>query len=584
MKHIFLSLSLLLPLCCAAQVAGRIILQEGDPLAGGTVQNVNVPFINGNGQVGFTGTTLVGGVAQGFVWYDNGPIFLNSDLPADMLTGAEAFMGIGNNMEFIYSPSTRGDDAVYTHDGRLAVENTQGPGLPTGTNTTFHSRPRMTADGTSYWISGYNDGMGGTSSFGRIFYTATPAGVISPLLLGESTTIMGQTIDDGSAIDFDYGISDDAGNFINEVNFNTGSTADDSALILNGSSIIAQETNPTGDGDNWDNFDFMDINNNGDYVFSGDTDGAAGPDEFIAVNGTIVLREGATVDGVTLTGGQVLGLDLNNNGRLLHVWRANGTEYLLLGGITDLNSSQVLVAIGDQIDTNDDGTADVTLVDVNTFGSSVSLSDEGKIFLSADYREISSGNEFQGILELTDFALPVSYLSFTASLDETKAVELNWATASEENNLGFDVERASSSEPGRWQKIGTVAARGGHQSVADYDFVDYAPLPGVNLYRLRQIDYDGTFQFSSIVSVMLRAAANDLTLFPTVADKEISFRFTSSPDRAFDIEIHDMAGKRISDFSRYGNTITFSSAMPAGNYVVNIRAEGKNWVRRFVKR
>ncbi len=563
-----------------------VILQEGDAIAGGTVTNVNVPFINGNGQVGFTGSVDIGGNSEGFVFYDNGLIFLGSDLPADMLTGAETFMGIGNNMEFIYSPSANGSDAVYTQNGQLAVEDVQAPGLPAGLNSTFHSRPRMTADGTSYWISGYNDGMGGTASIGRIFYTATPAGVISTLLLGETTTIMGQTIDDGSAIGFDFGVADDNSNYINEVNFATGNTNTNGAIVLNGSSTIAQEASPNGDGDNWDNFDLMDVNNNGDYVFSGDTDGASTSDEFIAVNGSIALREGTTVDGIDLSSASVRGLDLNNNGLLLQLWGAGSSEYLIVGNINNLaNTSKVIAATGDQIDTDGDGNADIALTDINTFGSSVSLADDGTIFISADYTEIGMTDEIKGILKISDFALPVNYLSFTARLNGAKSVELDWSTAIEENNLGFEIERSTPAEPNQWDNIGTVAGRGDQQSINSYNFQDNAPFPGLNFYRLRQVDYDGSYSLSSIVSATIRSDENDLVIFPTTTTKEIAFRFTETVEIGSEliVEIQDLSGKQISNFAVNGQTISLSSGVPAGSYLLSFKSGVKTWTRRFVK-
>jgi hypothetical protein len=84
-------------------------------------------------------------------------------------------------------------------------------------------------------------------------------------------------------------------------------TASDDALFVDGL-LVAQEGSPApgGGGDNWATFDITSINNAGDYLFTGNTDGATSMDEYIAFNAAIVVREGQTLDGVTLTGATFL--------------------------------------------------------------------------------------------------------------------------------------------------------------------------------------------------------------------------------------------------------------------------------------
>ncbi|MBU0473227.1 MAG: hypothetical protein KKF62_03600, partial [Bacteroidetes bacterium] len=91
--------------------------------------------------------------------------------------------------------------------------------------------------------------------------------------------------------------------------------------------------------------------------------------------------------------------------------------------------------------------------------------------------------------------LPVELTSFTANLVDGK-VELNWETATEVNNYGFDVEtlRATSDE---WQTIGFVQGSGNSNSPKNYTFVDENPLPDSVEYRLKQIDTDGNYSYYS---------------------------------------------------------------------------------------
>ena len=171
----------------AATVMATLVLAEGDTTPGvtGVVTTLNQPFVNSLGEPGFTGNA-----GEYFVFSGTGVIWVNSDgLPA-VLTGAEFTMGIGDLGEFIYSPSTDGSDSVWTDVGLLAVENVQAPGLPTGTVSTFHSRPTMAPSGQAYWIAGHGDGSGGTSSVGRILYTSSDGAPGSISIIIKTPTVI----------------------------------------------------------------------------------------------------------------------------------------------------------------------------------------------------------------------------------------------------------------------------------------------------------------------------------------------------------------------------------------------------------
>lgn len=94
--------------------------------------------------------------------------------------------------------------------------------------------------------------------------------------------------------------------------------------------------------------------------------------------------------------------------------------------------------------------------------------------------------------------IPVELESFTASVNY-KQVNLNWKTASELNNSGFEIEK--STDNFIWNKIGFVNGKGTTTEKSDYSFDDNNPINGKSYYRLKQIDYDGTFTYSSIVAI-----------------------------------------------------------------------------------
>jgi len=367
------------------------VAQEGDVPPGGggqSISNFNAPFTNAVGNVGFTGSLMDDlGVTENFVWFGDDVTWRNSDAP-EVLSGAEGTMGISDTGGFIYSPSTDGDDSVYTHNGLLAVENTAAPDFAPPAVTTFHSRPTMTADGTAYWIAGINPD-GDDISIGRVLYSSPGAlpGMITKVQ-GFGDIVDGLEIEAGSGVDFDYNVSDN-GHVIHVLLLETGDNNTDGHVVVDGSAV-AQELSPNGGGDNWDNFDGVSINNSGNYLFSGDTDGDTGTDEFIAYNAGIVVREGDTLDGITLTSSAtVQAISINNLDQSAFTWSYSGTETLF--GACDASdpasSAAALLTTGDELDFDGDGIGDTTVVDLNASGAvgpGLSLGESGVVYVEVD--------------------------------------------------------------------------------------------------------------------------------------------------------------------------------------------------------
>ena len=133
-----------------------------------------------------------------------------------------------------------------------------------------------------------------------------------------------------------------------------------------------------------------------------------------------------------------------------------------------------------------------------------------------------------GITDYSEFSigdggvnpLPVELSSFSANTIDGKVI-LNWKTATEVNNYGFEVERtvgspqssAGSQSQNTWEKIGFVNGSGNSNSPKEYSFVDKTVLSGKYLYRLKQIDNDGGFNFSQEVEVKVEDIPTEFALY-----------------------------------------------------------------------
>ncbi len=380
-----------------------IVAREGGQLGGMTITSLNAPNTNGLGGVGFTFgvDNGAGGTTNGFASFTaallQDILFFNTDVTSNVLTGAETTSAFGNNGEFIFSPSVDGEDSVWGQNGLILRGDDEVPGN-TGVFSSFNSRPsNMQPDGVAYWIGGVTDSAGGSTQ-GRALWRYDGANYTSILQTGD--IIEGQAIGT-TGVGFDYDLSDDGANHIHDLLLDTGSTANDGALYVNGV-IVAREGQSIG-SENWDNFDAVSINTSGNYIFSGDTDGATGTDEFIAYNGVIAIREGDSVGGVTL-GSSVNAASINNLNEAAFIWSLDGSGEGLFyaADASNLGSSALLLQVGDGVDTDNDGIADATLLDFNAsnvVGPGLQFSDNPFVYVEVDLVDLA-GAEFEAIIRV----------------------------------------------------------------------------------------------------------------------------------------------------------------------------------------
>jgi len=114
-----------------------------------------------------------------------------------------------------------------------------------------------------------------------------------------------------------------------------------------------------------------------------------------------------------------------------------------------------------------------------------------------------------GVGSSTENALPVELTTFEASVNNSN-VQLSWETATEVNNYGFNIERKP--ENGEWNKVGFVDGHGNSNSPKLYSYVDKVVTEGLFNYRLKQIDIDGSFEYSEIIEVNISGIPKEFSL------------------------------------------------------------------------
>lgn len=163
----------------------------------------------------------------------------------------------------------------------------------------------------------------------------------------------------------------------------------------------------------------------------------------------------------------------------------------------------------------------------------------GKIDEIRVYNRALSAAEIAG---LTPYSLPLKMGDFTA-VKKSTGIQLNWETLTEQNTSHFDVER--STDGTHFSYLGRVNAAGNSADKKTYSFTDASPANGINFYRLKMTDLDGSNSYSRIIAVRNSNANMDLQLFPNPANDVLQIQIPSNRKEAATLMITDATGKTV---------------------------------------
>lgn len=147
-------------------------------------------------------------------------------------------------------------------------------------------------------------------------------------------------------------------------------------------------------------------------------------------------------------------------------------------------------------------------------------------------------------------SLPVELISF-AAVELNSMIELKWSTASEINNAGFEVQR--SKDGVQFENLQFVDGNGNSQEILEYNFIDKdAKLGESYFYRLRQIDFDGKFEFSDIIKASLNENATVIgDIYPNPSESgQINVDMNTEEEGDWTISLLDLTGREIATEQR----------------------------------
>lgn len=208
--------------------------------------------------------------------------------------------------------------------------------------------------------------------------------------------------------------------------------------------------------------------------------------------------------------------------------------------------------------------AQVVAYFMNVFGGTFrSHTTQYSCWAGATYSVSNSGNCCMVVL-------PIELAFFETELNNERT-EIRWKTLSETNNKHFEIEKSLDAET--YQSIGIVNGHGTTKEVNNYAFVDAHPSKGVNYYRLKQIDTDGSFSYSAISSVYNEI--DQIQFYPNPSDKSIKFEKLHEGDK---ISIKNLIGETVLEESLLSDKILNVSMLSSGTYLISFNGKTKKLI------
>lgn len=179
---------------------------------------------------------------------------------------------------------------------------------------------------------------------------------------------------------------------------------------------------------------------------------------------------------------------------------------------------------------------DVISAQGNYWGSNDPLEMEARIFHQPD-------NASLGLVDYSNYALPVSLLSFNASVTDKKVL-LQWKTATETNSAHFEIEKSLNGNT--YQKTGSVNAAGNSTDTRSYSFIDDKYNNVAIYYRIKIVDRDGRFTYSPVVLIKpIITNAEAVKVFPSFVQqgKPLQLEVNAKAQQSITIRYFDVSGK-----------------------------------------
>jgi hypothetical protein len=181
------------------------------------------------------------------------------------------------------------------------------------------------------------------------------------------------------------------------------------------------------------------------------------------------------------------------------------------------------------------------------------------------------------LLSTPPCSLPVELISFTGR-KEGDANLLNWSVATEKDNDYFVIERSINGID--FISTGSVDGKGNVNDMQTYSFKDDHPFNGVNYYRLKQVDFNGSFSYSNIIAIINQQA--DINIYPNPNNGTFVISLMA-PAHAYQLDVTDLHGRTV--YTMKGDEVPESievKDLAGGVYIVRFYQESQVYIKKLV--
>jgi hypothetical protein len=176
--------------------------------------------------------------------------------------------------------------------------------------------------------------------------------------------------------------------------------------------------------------------------------------------------------------------------------------------------------------------------------------------------------------------LPVELVSFTAKV-RSNTVVLNWVTASEKNNRGFEVQRSATGKEADFVTVLNKEGQGSSTTQTKYEVVDTRPIVGLSYYRLKQIDFDGKTTTTKAIAV--RSTLGEVSLFPNPTQGDVTIQVPQGTAENLPVRITDLSGRQVKAGVLGADGKLNTADLKTGTYIVIIGEGTQAVTRKMVK-
>jgi hypothetical protein len=182
------------------------------------------------------------------------------------------------------------------------------------------------------------------------------------------------------------------------------------------------------------------------------------------------------------------------------------------------------------------------------------------------------------IVSCTQTSLPVKLVTFTGKATAT-GNQLNWTTATEEDFDYFEVERADETLAFT-TIVSAISGKGDVNVSASYTYTDHAPMQGRNYYRLKNLDLDGSYEYSDVIMVYTSTSDNTIKLYPNPNEGSFTLELQDDMGLPVNLSVVDRLGRDLYQEVIASNTtqIQLPATIGTGIYFVKISSARKQKV------